>query len=137
MNLHLQNQTAVIVGAARGIGYAIAKEFAREGANLALIDREQTVVRAAGQLAAEFGVRAAACAGEPLAGISSRPDFVGIIYPGPTPFARNANPPIPRNAPPAFITGASSGDRGHAIWANEYFIAMLFWRGHLIPRSKC
>ena len=63
--------------------------------------------------------------GDPLAGISSRPDFVGIIYPGPTPFARNANPPIPRNAPPAFITCAGAGDRVHAVWANEYFTAML------------
>jgi endo-1,4-beta-xylanase len=63
--------------------------------------------------------------GDPLAGISARPDFVGIIYPGPTPFARNANPPIPRNAPPSFIASAGSGDRGHAIWANEYFAAFL------------
>lgn len=62
---------------------------------------------------------------DPLAGVSSRPDFVGIIYPGPTPFARGANPPIPRNAPPAFIMSAGAGDRGHAIWANEYFTAML------------
>jgi endo-1,4-beta-xylanase len=62
---------------------------------------------------------------DPLAGISSRPDFVGIIYPGPTPFARNADPPIPRNAPPAFITCAGAGDRGHAIWAMEYMSAML------------
>src|SRR5947207_8374742 len=42
--------------------------------------------------------------GDPLAGISSRPDFVGIVYPGPTPFARGGNPPIPRNTPPAFIS---------------------------------
>ena len=62
---------------------------------------------------------------DPLAGISCRPDFVGLVYPGPTPFARNGNPPIPRNAPPAFITCAGSGDRVHAIWANEYFAAML------------
>src|SRR5204863_3188154 len=61
----------------------------------------------------------------PLAGISARPDFVALVYPGPTPFARGANPPIPRNAPPAFITSGSSGDRVHAIWANEYFAAML------------
>jgi len=60
-----------------------------------------------------------------LAGISSRPDFTGLVYPGPTPFARNASPPIPRNAPAAFITCAGSGDRVHAIWANEYFAAML------------
>jgi hypothetical protein len=63
--------------------------------------------------------------GDPLAGISSRPDFVGIVYPGPTPFARGAAPPIPKNTPPAFITCAGAGDRGHAIWANEYFTAML------------
>lgn len=60
------------------------------------------------------------------AGISSRPDFVGIIYPGPTPFARNRTaPPIPRNVPPAFIATPGSGDRVHAIWAMEYFSAML------------
>ena len=63
--------------------------------------------------------------GDPLAGISSRPDFVGIIYPGPTPFARGATPAIPRNTPPAFITCAGAGDRVHAVWANEYFTAML------------
>jgi endo-1,4-beta-xylanase len=65
-------------------------------------------------------------AGDPLAGITSRPDFVGIIYPGPTPFARNRTPPpIPRTVPPAFIACAGSGDRGHAVWAIEYFNAML------------
>lgn len=73
-----------------------------------------------------------------LAGVSSRPDFVGIIYPGPTPFsvrnpsgpssvwARNPSPPpIPRNAPPAFIATAGSGDRIHALWAMDYASAML------------
>ena len=62
---------------------------------------------------------------DPLGGITCRPDFVGIIYPGPSPFARGATPAIPRNTPPAFITCAGWGDLGHAIWANEYFTAML------------
>jgi len=62
---------------------------------------------------------------DPLAGVSSRPDFVGLVYPGPTPFARGANPPVPKGAPPAFITCGGSGDRVHAIWANEYLAAML------------
>src|SRR5947208_1099946 len=62
---------------------------------------------------------------DPLAGISSRPDFIGLVYPGPTPFARGANPPIPRNTPPAFIICGGAGDRVHAIWADEYFTAML------------
>lgn len=65
-------------------------------------------------------------AADPFAGVSSRPDFVGIIYPGPSPFARNRTAPaIPRNTPPAFIATAGSGDRGHAVWAMEYFSAML------------
>jgi hypothetical protein len=63
---------------------------------------------------------------DPLAGITSRPDFVGIIYPGPSPFARNRTaPPVPRNVPPAFLVCAGSGDRVHAVWAIEYFSAML------------
>ncbi len=63
---------------------------------------------------------------DPFAGISSRADFVGIIYPGPSPFARNRTPPpVPRNVAPAFIVCAGAGDRGHAIWAIEYFNAML------------
>jgi len=62
---------------------------------------------------------------DPLAGVSSRPDWTGVIYPGPTPFARGENPEIPRNVPPAFIATAGSGDRVHAIWAMEYFGAML------------
>jgi endo-1,4-beta-xylanase len=63
---------------------------------------------------------------DPLAGITSRPDFVGIIYPGPSQFSRRGTtPPIPRNASPAFITCAGAGDRVHALWANDYFLAML------------
>lgn len=63
---------------------------------------------------------------DPLAGITSRPDFVGIIYPGPSPFTKNRTaPPIPKNVPPAFIACAGSGDRVHAIWAMEYYSAML------------
>jgi endo-1,4-beta-xylanase len=63
---------------------------------------------------------------DPLAGISSRPDFVGLIYPGPSPFARNRTAPaIPRNTPPAFVVCGGSGDRVHAVWAIEYFNAML------------
>ena len=63
---------------------------------------------------------------DPFAGISSRPDFAGIVYPGPTPFARNRTaPPIPKDVPPAFLVCGSAGDRGHAIWALDYYEAML------------
>ena len=33
---------------------------------------------------------------DPFSGISSRPDFVGIIYPGPSPFARNRTASVAR-----------------------------------------
>jgi endo-1,4-beta-xylanase len=70
----------------------------------------------------------------PFAKISSRPGFVGVVYPGPTPFTapRGPNatadwkaPAIPRDAPPSFIVCSGWGDRGHAIWANDWFTAML------------
>ena len=61
----------------------------------------------------------------PFAGVSSRPDFTVLIYPGPTPFARGGTPSVPRNTPPAFIICAGSGDRVHAMWADEYFGGML------------
>lgn len=71
--------------------------------------------------------------GNPFAKISSRPDFVGVIYPGPTPFspprgpeAASWTPPaIPKDTPPSFIVCAGWGDRQHAVWANEWFTAML------------
>ena len=62
---------------------------------------------------------------DPLAKVSARPDFVGVIYPGPTPFTRDSATPIPRNAPPSFIASAGPGDRVHALWATDYFTAML------------
>ncbi len=68
-------------------------------------------------------------AGDPFAGTTSRPDFAGIIYPGPSPFARGRTaPPIPRNVPPAFLVCAGSDDAGHAVWATDYFSAMLALR---------
>ncbi len=58
-------------------------------------------------------------------GASSRPDFVALVYPGPTPFAREPKPAVPRTTPPAFIATAGSGDAVHAIWADEFFSALL------------
>ncbi len=62
---------------------------------------------------------------DPLAKISARPDFVGVIYPGPTPFTREPATRIPHDVPPTFIASAGSGDRVHALWATDYFTAML------------
>lgn len=61
----------------------------------------------------------------PFAKISSRPDFAALIYPGPSLFTRGGTPTIPRDIPPSFITCAGWGDAIHALWATEYFTAML------------
>lgn len=62
---------------------------------------------------------------DPLHKVSARPDFVGVIYPGPTPFTKEPETAIPANVPPSFIASAGSGDRVHALWAADYFTAML------------
>ena len=62
---------------------------------------------------------------DPLAKVSARPDFVGIVYPGPTPFTKAPETPIPANVPPSFLVCPGSGDQVHAIWATEYFTPML------------
>jgi acetyl esterase/lipase len=64
-------------------------------------------------------------ADDPLAEVSARPDFVVIVYPGPTPFTREPETAIPVNVPPSFLVCAGADDRVHAIWAADYFNAML------------
>jgi endo-1,4-beta-xylanase len=79
---------------------------------------------ATGVFFAEFDEKRRGLA-DPLDKVSARPSFVVLLYPGPTPFARGASPKIPRNVPPSFIASPGSGDRVHALWADEYFAAML------------
>jgi endo-1,4-beta-xylanase len=106
---------------------AYAKEWAIDPNKIGIMgfSAGAELAAAAAVLFDDFDKKNSAAA-DPLAGITARPDFVGIIYPGPSPFARNRTaPPIPRNVPPAFIACAGSGDRVHAVWAIEYFSAML------------
>ena len=60
LNLNLTGQTAVIIGAARGIGRAIAECFAAEKAHVALIDRDEEVKDASRQIMQRYGVNSAA-----------------------------------------------------------------------------
>ena len=53
MDLQLKNQTAVVTGGASGIGLAIARGFAVEGAKVALWDASRDVADVAAKLAAE------------------------------------------------------------------------------------
>ena len=60
MQLQLGGHAAVIVGGARGIGLAIAQEFAGEGAQVALVDRAAEVADVAKSIAAHKNVTGAA-----------------------------------------------------------------------------
>ncbi len=62
---------------------------------------------------------------DPLAGIPSRPDFVGLVFTGPTPFSDNPDLTFPADVPPVFIAGASYGDARHTQWALDYYLPML------------
>ena len=54
----LDNKTAIITGGGKGIGYGLARAFAREGANLVLTGRTLSRLEAAKEkLEAEFGVK--------------------------------------------------------------------------------
>jgi NAD(P)-dependent dehydrogenase (short-subunit alcohol dehydrogenase family) len=60
MDLQLAGQAAVVVGAAQGIGRAIAAAFAAEGASVALLDRAPAVADTAAELGRQHGARTSA-----------------------------------------------------------------------------
>ena len=58
MNLGLEGKTALVTGASRGIGFAIAAELLGEGADVTLLSRDHEALRAAqGELADRFADR--------------------------------------------------------------------------------
>jgi 2-hydroxycyclohexanecarboxyl-CoA dehydrogenase len=58
MNLDLKHAAAVILGGAGGIGLAIARAFAAEGASVAVIDRSEKCREVAEGVGREYGVKA-------------------------------------------------------------------------------
>jgi len=55
MDLHLDGRRAIITGGSRGIGLAVARGLAAEGAHLALVARDPARLQAAAQTLASYG----------------------------------------------------------------------------------
>ena len=64
MTGRLQNRVAVVTGAARGIGYAIAERFAAEGARLVLADLDAKLLEESAARLRETGVEVVTEAGD-------------------------------------------------------------------------
>jgi 3-oxoacyl-[acyl-carrier protein] reductase len=61
MNLGLTNKVAMVAGASRGLGYAVARGLAAEGAQLSIASRDAAAIEAAGRkIEAETGARVVA-----------------------------------------------------------------------------
>jgi 3-oxoacyl-[acyl-carrier protein] reductase len=88
MNLGIAGRSAIVTGASRGIGRAIAEELAREGVDVALVARNADSLQAVAQmLEQQHRVRATAFAGDVggaglahlLNGVSARMGPVDIV----------------------------------------------------------
>lgn len=63
MDLGLQGKVAMVAGASKGLGYAVARALAAEGAQVSISSRDETaIVAAARRIEAETGARVAALA---------------------------------------------------------------------------
>ena len=94
MNLNLGGKLAVVTGAARGIGAAIARGFVEEGATVLVVDMSDDVASVAAELGGESLVcdltqssadKSVAATAERLGGASILVNNVGISRPAPLP----------------------------------------------------
>ncbi len=104
MNLDLKDAVAVILGGASGIGLAIARAFAADGASVAVVDRSETSQQVALAIGKEHGVKT-------LAVVADVTDYGAM---------QRAAATIERSLGPAqhlaFAAGKGSGKFGFPFW---------------------
>ena len=120
MDLELHAQVAVVVGAARGIGRAIAQAFAAEGAHVALIDRQPAVAETARGLGEKY-------AGQFLHLVADATDYVAM---------QQAAEEVERGLGPVrhvvYAAGVGSGKTGFPFWNIEPQAWDRVWRVNVL-----
>lgn len=74
--MRLAGKTAIVTGAAKGIGAAVAEAFRREGARVAALDLDGVGVEAVAERLRARGVEAVAC----HADVTRSPDVAGATF---------------------------------------------------------
>ena len=104
MDLHLAGQVAVIVGGASGIGLAIAREFAREGCPVGIVDRSAETSRIADEVAAAGTTK---CLGI----VADVTDYAAVQA-----AARQCDEALGRVRHVVYAAGCGSGKFGFPFW---------------------
>jgi NAD(P)-dependent dehydrogenase (short-subunit alcohol dehydrogenase family) len=107
LNFQIAGQTAVVVGAARGIGRAIAREFAAEEANVVLLDRDPEVAGVARELAAQHRVQT-------IPAVADVADYAALRR-----VAGEAEAALRRIDHVVFVVAVGSGKYGFPFWNLE------------------
>jgi NAD(P)-dependent dehydrogenase (short-subunit alcohol dehydrogenase family) len=107
MNLELTGHVAVVAGAANGIGQAIARAFAGEGAHVALLDRDPNIANLAEQWRGEYRVKLL-----PL--VTDVTDYAGLGQ-----AARRVEQELGPVEHVVYAVGIGSGKTGFPFWNIE------------------
>jgi NAD(P)-dependent dehydrogenase (short-subunit alcohol dehydrogenase family) len=118
MDLELTGKVAVVTGGSRGIGKAIARELAREGADIALVARDpETLTATRDEIAGESGRRVAAFVADTTDEDAVRAMGRGVIeaFGGADILVNSAAQPAGQSRPPGFgeIDTAAFDDEMH------------------------
>ncbi len=104
MDLGIKGAAVVVAGGAAGIGRAIAREFAQEGANIALLDINPAVAATADEISVDYGVKSVSI-------VADLTDYETVLS-----AAAQVKESLGGSSHVIFAAGAGSGKFGFPFW---------------------